>query len=143
MSDIAWVIALAITVAVLFIIVRRRRAPLADESAYGKWQRDQTVLWHGQPQTVTFDYAQYLKQPMRRRVNVHTLQQSAMGEQTIVGFCHDAEEEQAFKIAGIRGNVLVQQSGDEWPVSKWLELVQGLAPGSDFSASDSNSKKVP
>ena len=56
MSGIAWTVILAGVLALLMILVRRRRAPLADDSAYGHWQREQSTLWHGRPVTVTFDY---------------------------------------------------------------------------------------
>ena len=110
MTGVTWAIGLAIGVAVLCILVRRRRAPLYDNSAYGHWQREQSVLWHGQPVTVTFDYATYLREPVVKRVNVHTLQQSAMGERSIVGFCHDDQEDRTFKLAGLHGSVLTERT---------------------------------
>lgn len=125
-SGIAWVVVLALAVALLGILVRRRRAPLADQSAYGHWQRGQTVIWQGRPVTVLFDYAPYLKEPERRRVNVHTVQESGMGERSVVGFCHDSQEDRTFKLSGIQGPVLVERSRARMPVAEWLErLVEG------------------
>lgn len=111
------IVALALAVGLVLILVRRRRAPL--DSAYGHWQRDQAVLWHGRPVTVIFDYAAYLQAPLKRRVNVHTLQCSAMGERSIVGFCHDDQEDRTFKIGGIQGNVLIERTKESLSVSDW------------------------
>ena len=118
-----WLIGAAAAAAVLVILIRRRRAPLDANSAYGHWQREQSVLWHGRPVTVTFDYAPYLKEPVRRRVNVHTLQESAMGERSLVGFCHDSQEDRTFKLAGIQGEILIERSLESMSVAEWLEQV--------------------
>lgn len=118
-----WLIGAAAAAAVLVILIRRRRAPLDANSAYGHWQREQSVLWHGRPVTVTFDYAPYLKEPVRRRVNVHTLQESAMGERSLVGFCHDGQEDRTFKLAGIQGEILIERSLESMSVAEWLERV--------------------
>ena len=118
-----WLIGAAAAAAELVILIRRRRAPLDANSAYGHWQREQSVLWHGRPVTVTFDYAPYLKEPVRRRVNVHALQESAMGERSLVGFCHDGQEERAFKLAGIQGEILIERSHESISFAEWLEQV--------------------
>ncbi len=123
MTTLMWLIGAAFAIAVLVILIRRRRAPLDANSAYGHWQREQSVLWHGRPVTVTFDYAPYLKEPLRRRVNVHSLQESAMGERSLVGFCHDAQEDRTFKLAGIQGAMLIERSQESMTVAEWVEQV--------------------
>ncbi|MBT6277585.1 MAG: hypothetical protein HOI95_26055 [Chromatiales bacterium] len=128
-DTITWVVILALAVAVLAILVRRRRAPVPGNSAYGRWQSQQTTLWHGRPVTVVFDYAPYMKEPERRKVNVHTLQESGMGERSLVGFCHDGREDRSFKLAAIQGPVLVAKTGEEVAPLEWLDRLTATANG--------------
>lgn len=120
-------VAIAVVVVALALWLRARRARNRGDSAYGHWQREQTILWHGRPVTVTFDYAPYLREPSRRRINVHTLQKSQMGESTIIGLCHDTQEEQVFKIAGIKGSVLIQRTGESVPVTEWVASLESAS----------------
>ena len=125
---------LLVVVAIVVAIRRRRRTDA--ESAYGHWQREQTVLWHGRPVTVTFDYAPYLREPSRRRVNVHTLQRSRMGESSVVGLCHDSQEEQVFKLGSIQGEVLIQRSGESMSVEAWVELMNRGEEGTSLETGE-------
>lgn len=129
MTGMAWSLVLAAAaVLLLAIVVLRRRRGRAADSAYGHWQRGQTVLWRGRPVTVLFDYAPYLKPPERRRVNVHTIQESGMGERSLVGFCHDDQEDRTFKLSGVQDPVLLERTREELPVEAWVAQLLAGAP---------------
>ncbi|MEM7407825.1 MAG: hypothetical protein AAF458_21215 [Pseudomonadota bacterium] len=113
-------LAAIIALAVAVFIWRKRRSAGMEDSSYGRWKAEQRVTWSGRPVTVIFDYAAYLQEPARRKVNVHTVQVSAMGEQSVLGFCHDGQEDRIFKLSGIRGAVLVDRSKEELDVDQWL-----------------------
>ena len=70
--------------------------------------------------TFIVDYAGYLQVPERRKLKVHTVQVSAMGERSVIGFCHDVQEDQTFKLSGITSQVLVDLSREELEVQVWL-----------------------
>ncbi len=120
-NPLTWLLVVTLLLGLVFIMWRRRRAPAPDDSSYGRWQREQEALWTGRPVTVVFDYAGYLQEPERRKVNVHSVQISAMGERSIVGFCHDSHEDRTFKLSGIQGLVLVERNREQLPVKEWLE----------------------
>ena len=109
---------------------RRRKqsdgANAQSESVYARLQREQTVLWEGEPVTVGFDYQPYLKDPVRRRVNVRAVQETEMGALLLVGYCHDNQEERTFKVGSIHGDLLVEKLGRSAPASEFVEsLVTG------------------
>ena len=120
-NPLIWLVVVALLLGLVFILWRRRRAPITDDSSYGRWQREQESLWTGRPVTVVFDYAAYLQEPERRKVNVHSVQMSAMGERSVVGFCHDGQEDRTFKLSGVQGLVLVERNREELPVNEWVE----------------------
>lgn len=70
---------------------------------------------------MVFYYAAYVQESERRKVNVHSVQVSAMGERSVVGFCHDSHEDQIFKLSGVPGLVLVERNREELPVNDMLE----------------------
>lgn len=120
MNNLVWVVIATLLLGVVFILWRRYRAPLKEDSSYGRWQKEQEILWSGRPVTVVFDYSGYLQEPERRKLNAHTVQMSAMGERSVVGFCHDAQEDQTFKLSGISSAVLVDRSREELDVEEWV-----------------------
>ena len=120
MNNLVWIVVATLLLGLVFILWRRRRAPLNEDSSYGRWQKEQEVLWSGRPVTVIFDYAGYLLEPERSKLNVHTVQVCAMGERSVIGFCHDAQEDRTFKWSGITSQVLVDRSREELDVQVWL-----------------------
>ena len=91
---------------------RRKKTTESSESVYDRLQRQQMVVWQGNPITVGFDYQPYLKDSSRRRVNVNVLQRNEQGELSFVGYCHDAQEERTFKLSSVQGEVLVEKLGE-------------------------------
>ncbi len=90
----------------------RRKQKLAEsESVYDRLQREQSVVWEGEPITVGFDYQPYLKEPSRRRVNITAMQRNELDEILLVGYCHDAQQERTFKLTSVCGEVLVEKLG--------------------------------
>ena len=94
-------------------IGRRERGSSGDDtSVYEHLRREQTTRWTGVPVTVCFDYQPYLREPTRRRVNIHTLLESQRGERTLLGYCHDQQGDLAFKLGSIVGDVLLERTGE-------------------------------
>ena len=54
-NPLIWLVVVTLLLGLVFILWRRRRAPIEDDSSYGRWQREQQSLWHGRPVTVVFD----------------------------------------------------------------------------------------
>jgi len=100
-----------------------RRGKGANESVYDRLQMEQHPLWQGAPTTVVFDYEPYLKEPSRRKVNVHTVQESRAGVRSFIGFCHDYGEDRAFKLESVRGDILIVKSGQSMPGAAWLDAL--------------------
>ena len=46
-----------------------------------------------------------------------------MGERSLVGFCHDDQEDRTFKLAGIQGAMLIERSQESMTVAEWVEQV--------------------
>ncbi|MCH9675412.1 MAG: hypothetical protein K0U93_28500 [Gammaproteobacteria bacterium] len=127
-------VALAALAALVIVAVWwfRRRRPVVHppDSVFAKVQEQQEVLWQDVPLTIVFDYEPYLKETARHRVNVHTVQRDAAGAFSLVGYCHDLRSDRVFLSHSIRGDVLVEKTGDACEFGAWLERLRA----GEFSA---------